>query len=186
MKSHSETSFEDNKCFPFSLVKTEIFFHIAPYYANNIESGIKQQLLTKYLLKYSDLFCGVPILFRKIEFDQGTCEIFHENPFLHVRATVEFVVFTPKTGDTLKMTVSKQSEGHIAGLVFGIFNASIRDESLLAAEFSTWDAESGAWIDSQTNTPIGAGTEIAFEVDWVKHGNEVLVICGKNPQSGVY
>ena len=162
----------------FLQIRTEIFFHLPPSYLLNIDEGIHNHLNKEYLLQYKESLNGTPICYNNINYSKDNCEILHENPFVHLKATVDFVVFCPFQGASLKFTVNKQSEDHVGGLAFGTFNVSV-GASELAAYGYEWDSEQAAWIWQSESIQIGCELEVL--VNKTRHGHGVLVIYGCFP-----
>lgn len=160
----------------FHKIKTEISLHLPPVCLTDLDGGIKNYLTTNFLLKYKEIFNGVPICFNKVDYSTDNCELLYENPFIHLQVSVEFIVFVPHKGSVLRCKVNKQSEDHVGGLVFGTFNVSIAAQELVEYGYE-WNEDIGAWC--YQNEVIQNDSEIEFLVDRIKHGHGVLVIYGR-------
>ena len=91
--------------------------------------------------------------------------IFDEDPAIHLKLQVEFIIFQPTVGCTLKGTVNKVAKNHIGCLVHGCFNASVsRPQSTV----NGWD---GSLLE--------LGQEFLFQVTSIESENGVLFMRGK-------
>jgi hypothetical protein len=163
----------------FTLEKAEIFFHLPPIYLSDIKGGIQKELYKKYLFKYLDEFHGVPICYNyaTLDFSKEPSEVIFENPYVHIKATVEFLVFSPQVGSLMQCTVNKQSEDHVGGLVYGAFNVSIGGHSMKRAGY-TWNVEANCWEYTLEDQQITFGTELSFKLKGITHGHGVMVLQG--------
>lgn len=163
----------------FWQVKAEIFFHLPPIYLTDIKGGIQKELYKRYLFKYSDAFEGVPICYNchTLAFSKEPSEVIFENPYIHIRATVEFLVFSPVEGSVMRCTVNKQSEDHVGGLVYGAFNVSVGGYSMKRAGYN-WSEEANCWEYSVEEQQVTLGSELSFRLKGITHGHGVMVLQG--------
>jgi len=48
-----------------------------------------------------------------------------DQPYIHVDVTVEYIVFCPREGCTVRAVVNQKNGDHISGLVLGLFNIAV-------------------------------------------------------------
>lgn len=88
--------------------------------------------------------------------------IFEELPVLHVRLSVDALVFKPCIGQILHGRVVSLSSGHLGLLVAGLFNATIHCDDM--AEGYAFDEDSKAWIAGDEHASAVAAAAVAKDV----------------------
>jgi len=48
-----------------------------------------------------------------------------DQPYIHVNVNVEYIVFCPREGCTVRAVVNQKSSDHLSGLVLGLFNIAV-------------------------------------------------------------
>jgi len=48
-----------------------------------------------------------------------------DQPYIHVDVNVEYIVFSPREGCTVRAVVNQKSIDHLSGLVLGLFNIAV-------------------------------------------------------------
>jgi len=48
-----------------------------------------------------------------------------DQPYIHVDVNVEYIVFCPREGCTVRAVVNQKGNDHISGLVLGLFNIAV-------------------------------------------------------------
>jgi len=48
-----------------------------------------------------------------------------DQPYIHVDVTVEYIVFCPRGGCTVRAVVNQRSSDHLSALVLGLFNIAV-------------------------------------------------------------
>jgi hypothetical protein len=97
---------------------------IPPSYLGNVKRGAYCQL-ENFLLSYVDQFGGVVVAFSNVNVLGHGGLIYYDQPEIHFRVSVQFLVFSPFSGERLKGVISHVGYDHIGVIVHGIFNASI-------------------------------------------------------------
>jgi len=50
-------------------------------------------------------------------------------PYIHLDVNVEYIVFCPREGCTVRAVVNQKSSDHLSGLVLGLFNIAVTSRS---------------------------------------------------------
>jgi len=48
-----------------------------------------------------------------------------DQPYIHVDVNVEYIVFCPREGCTVRAVINQKSNHHMSGLVLGMFNIAV-------------------------------------------------------------
>jgi len=99
--------------------------------------------------------------------DLGT--IIDEDPHIHFTMSADVLLFCPKQRDKLLGRVNKVGMDHIGLLVFGVFNATIPNDSI--PSMYSRDMENDCWIRSApdgSSVTITDGTLLTFTVNSVE------------------
>ena len=84
--------------------------------------------------------------------------IVDELAVVHVRVTMEALLFTPRLGELLAGRVNLVGPGHVSCLVAGLFNASVLGDELAGGyEFEAADGGGEAWVATSRHTTAVAG-----------------------------
>lgn len=69
---------------------------------------------------------GVPIAYRSIRLKQNTGWLLEDQPHIHIDVIVEYIVFKPTIGATVRAVANRLSTNeHIGGVVMGLFNVVV-------------------------------------------------------------
>lgn len=152
---------------------------LPPFWTGNEEEGVNNYLKSN-LAKYSPSLNGFLLAFSNVVLNP-IAKIQNESPFLHIKASVDLMHFSPKKTDYLFGVVNKLSEDHIGLLVYGIFNASIAG----ANHYFTYSAHED--VLEYNDVKIGVGSILKFEVTDIQFDGDFWSISGtlKSKNSGL-
>lgn len=77
------------------------------------------------MLLYNCSISGVPVAYRSVHLLENYGYLMDDQPYIHVDVTVEFIVFCPQEGCTVRAVVNQKRSNHISGLVLGLFNIAV-------------------------------------------------------------
>ena len=77
------------------------------------------------MLLYNCSISGVPVAYRSVRLLENYGYLIDDQPYIHVDVTVEFIVFCPRDGCTVRAVVNQKRSDHISGLVLGLFNIAV-------------------------------------------------------------
>ncbi len=123
----------------FHRVRAAMYVSVAPCFVNDPLSAIKQQHLDPMLMSYCSALRGVIISYFRLKImDQSQMEdelsgskialgrVGNDTPFSFLWCTVDFLLWSPKIGDTVEGWCYMQSQSHIGLLIHDAFNATIK------------------------------------------------------------
>jgi len=89
------------------------------------------------------------------------------SPFVHFSVTVQGLMYSPRVGGVVPLKLEFVSEGHLSGLVLGVFNASLPSDLLPTG--STFDASKEEWTvpdaaDAPARTLVSAGSLVYMRI----------------------
>jgi len=93
------------------------------------------------LCLYNCSISGVPVAYRSVQLVENYGYLMDDQPYIHVDVNVEYIVFCPREGCTVRAVVNEKSSDHISGLVLGLFNIAVTLRSKQSSK--TLDIESG-------------------------------------------
>lgn len=149
----------------FKLKRVKMYASIAPMFMLEGEPdllGLKRQHLSRWIMTYFPPAHGVVLAFRKLKLlgqdpeGRGPImgKVMNDSPYAYMWIQVDFLVWSPEEGDVLDGTITVQSASHIALLIHGTFNATVKREdipdswSFVQADVDENDSRSlGYWMD---------------------------------------
>mmetsp|Transcript_13132 Transcript_13132/g.19786 ORF Transcript_13132/g.19786 Transcript_13132/m.19786 type:complete len:171 (+) Transcript_13132:15-527(+) len=141
--------------------------YISPAYLMDPMAGVQSQL-SHMLLKYTPQLRGVPLAFSKVDLVSDTGFIRHDEPDIHLQASISVLVFAPALHQQLVGVVTRMSGDHVALLVHGAFNASIIKQSDVSADAAT---------------KLVVGQQVHFVLKSITVADGLLSMLGELPQA---
>jgi len=65
------------------------------------------------------------VAYRSVRLVENYGYLMDDQPYIHVDVNVEYIVFCPREGSTIRAIVNQKSSDHISGLVLGLFNIAV-------------------------------------------------------------
>ncbi|GAB6030013.1 hypothetical protein CHUAL_005704 [Chamberlinius hualienensis] len=128
---------------------------------NKVQKDI-HRLLEEETGKYSDELSGIIISFENVKILKSNSNFSDDIPYTVIDAAIDFIVFKPNVGSTLRGTVTKTSSFYASCVVHGCFNASLRKSK-----------------DYGLQEQVKNGYKVALEVVSLNYINRIIQIEGK-------
>jgi len=107
---------------------------------------------------------GVPVAYRSVRLVENYGYLMDDQPYIHVDVNVEYIVFCPRVGSTVRAVVNQKGSDHMSGLVLGLFNIAV-----------TLRSKHGNEMKSQINI----GQELLLKVTNIYVCNGILSMRGR-------
>jgi len=65
------------------------------------------------------------VAYRSVRLVENYGYLMDDQPYIHVEVNVEYIVFCPREGCTVRAVVNEKSSDHMSGLVLGLFNIAV-------------------------------------------------------------
>ncbi|XP_012267256.2 DNA-directed RNA polymerase I subunit RPA43 [Athalia rosae] len=95
-----------------------------PFHLTDLNSALRE-ILSATINSYDAKLNGIIIAYKNPKLLSRMGSILHDTCYIHIDVEVDFYVFRPNVGDSLKGIVNKKSQDHIGILVHKAFNVSI-------------------------------------------------------------
>ncbi|XP_053678954.1 probable DNA-directed RNA polymerase I subunit RPA43 [Anopheles nili] len=142
-------------------IQSNEILSLRPRDCEHIVKGV-QRCVTDKIGRFHMKVNGIVLGYAKIRVENTLPAIRLDSPFLHVRATVDYYVFQPCLGSTLRGTVNYVSKGFVSAMIYRVFSVTVK----LGV------------IANKKNT-IEKGSQIAFIVKSCDMKSEIPVIEGE-------
>jgi len=106
----------------------------------------------------------VPVAYRSVRLVENYGYLLDDQPYIHVDVDVEYIVFCPREGCTVRAVVNQKSSDHVSGLVLGLFNIAVTLRSKRSSEMLS---------------QIDTGQELLLKVTNVYVCNGILSMRGR-------
>eukprot|EP01087_Luapelamoeba_hula_P017234 TRINITY_DN5415_c0_g2_i1.p1 TRINITY_DN5415_c0_g2~~TRINITY_DN5415_c0_g2_i1.p1 ORF type:complete len:488 (-),score=164.93 TRINITY_DN5415_c0_g2_i1:340-1803(-) len=158
-------------------VRLQLALHLPPKYMGaEMQRGIDARL-NGILMSYNEELRGILLAYWNPKLDEQVAHIMAERPELHMKMSIDALLFTPAPGSILTGVVNKIGEDHIGLLVFGIFNASIPAANLPNMEFT--DTNGPSWVDKQDpSRSITQDMLLQFRVTSYHVADRIIALVG--------
>ena len=110
----------------------------------------------------------MPVAYRSVRLVENYGHLLDDQPYIHVDVDVEYIVFCPRDGCTVRAVVNQKSSDHVSGLVLGLFNIAVTLRSKRSDEMLS---------------QIDTGQELLLKVTNVYVCNGILSMRGRLRQS---
>lgn len=152
---------------------------LSPAALHDIDEGVREYL-SKYILKYVELSQqtggdapsasavtegGVVLCYHSLKLRSSLGVIRNDSPHIHVKVSLRLILFAPRKGNRLVGVVTRLGQDHVALLVHGQFNASIRLGDLAP--------------EVRRGAELALGAEIAFVVSKCVVADGLLSLLGE-------
>ncbi|XP_053668059.1 probable DNA-directed RNA polymerase I subunit RPA43 [Anopheles marshallii] len=140
---------------------------LRPRDCEHIVKGVRR-CVTDKIGRYHPKVNGIVLGYAKIRIDNALSALRLDSPFLHVRSTIDYYVFQPRIGSTLRGTVNYVSKQFVSAVIYRVFNVTVK-----LGKFN-----------NQQHT-VKKGSDIAFIVKSCDMKSELPVIEGELVVNGV-
>ncbi|XP_052873104.1 uncharacterized protein LOC128278415 [Anopheles cruzii] len=161
-----EQSLSDPLSCVAKVVSNEIL-SLRPRECGHIVKGVRRCVLDK-VGRYHPKVNGIVLGYAKIRVENALSALRTDSPYLHVRATIDFYVFQPRIGSTLRGTVNYVSKEFVSAMIYRVFNVTVKLN------------RSGGH-----QSAVKKGCEIAFVVKSCDMKSELPIIEGELVVNGV-
>lgn len=84
------------------------------------------------------------------------------SPFAHMTVKVQGLLYRPVLGSTVPVSIDFVSEGHIGGLLLGVFNVAVPKDLLPAG--SSFDEAADEWALGSSGAKVGVGSVLSLRL----------------------
>uniref|UniRef100_A0A182YCA6 RPA43 OB domain-containing protein n=1 Tax=Anopheles stephensi TaxID=30069 RepID=A0A182YCA6_ANOST len=98
---------------------------LRPRDCEHIIKGVRR-CVTDKIGRYHAKVNGIVLGYAKIRIDNALSALRLDSPFLHVRATIDYYVFQPRIGSTLRGTVNYVSKKFVSAMIYRVFNVTVK------------------------------------------------------------
>ena len=129
---------------------SEIHVGFPPWGFANFEETLTNIISRDKIGKYDANMDGIILEVRNIKVLGSIYPVFDDDPYNHINIRANFYVFQPQIGSTIKGVVKHISHGHVAVIIYRVFNVSIR--------FDRSEMQDSLHINQQISFQIKFGT----------------------------
>lgn len=140
---------------------------LRPRDCEHIVKGVKR-CVTDKIGRYHAKLNGIVLGYAKIRVDNAPSALRLDSPYLHVRTTIDYYVFQPRIGSTLRGTVNYVSKNFVSAVIYRVFNVTVK----LGQQTARLHA-------------LKNGSDISFTVNSCDMKSELPVIEGELVLNGV-
>lgn len=115
---------DKNSC--ISLINSEIHIGFPPWGFANFQDTITYIIAQGKIGKYDTKLDGIVLEVRNIKVFGISYPVHDDDPINHINIKANFYVFQPRIGAIVKGAVKHISHGHVAVIIYRVFNVSIR------------------------------------------------------------
>lgn len=105
---------------------SEIHIGFPPWGFANFEETLTNIISRDKIGKYDAKLDGIVLEVRNIKVLGTAYAVHNDDPYNHMNIRANFYVFQPRTGSIIKGVVKHVSHGHVAVIIYRVFNVSIR------------------------------------------------------------
>ncbi|XP_050080711.1 probable DNA-directed RNA polymerase I subunit RPA43 [Anopheles maculipalpis] len=98
---------------------------LRPRDCEHIIKGVRR-CVTDKIGRYHAKVNGIVLGYAKIRIDNALSALRLDSPYLHVRATIDYYVFQPRIGSTLRGTVNYVSKEFVSAMIYRVFNVTVK------------------------------------------------------------
>uniref|UniRef100_A0A182P1E0 RPA43 OB domain-containing protein n=1 Tax=Anopheles epiroticus TaxID=199890 RepID=A0A182P1E0_9DIPT len=107
------------------LVQLNEILSLRPRDCEHIVKGVRR-CVTDKIGRYHAKVNGIVLGYAKIRIDNALSALRLDSPYLHVRATIDYYVFQPRIGSTLRGTVNYVSKEFVSAVIYRVFNVTVK------------------------------------------------------------
>ncbi|XP_035794302.1 DNA-directed RNA polymerase I subunit RPA43-like [Anopheles albimanus] len=115
-------------CDPLSCVakvQSNEILGLRPRDCEQITRGVRR-CVTDRIGSYHAKVAGIVLGYAKIRIENTMPAFRSDSPYLHVRATIDYFVFRPRVGSTLRGIVNYVSKDFVSAVMFRVFNVTVK------------------------------------------------------------
>uniref|UniRef100_A0A2M4BRG9 Putative dna-dependent rna polymerase i n=1 Tax=Anopheles marajoara TaxID=58244 RepID=A0A2M4BRG9_9DIPT len=115
-------------CDPLSCVakvQSNEILGLRPSDCEQITRGVRR-CVTDRIGSYHPKVAGIVLGYAKIRIENTMPAFRSDSPYLHVRATIDYFVFRPRVGSTLRGIVNYVSKDFVSAVMFQVFNVTVK------------------------------------------------------------
>uniref|UniRef100_A0A2M4ALJ9 Putative dna-dependent rna polymerase i n=1 Tax=Anopheles triannulatus TaxID=58253 RepID=A0A2M4ALJ9_9DIPT len=115
-------------CDPLSCVakvQSNEILGLRPRDCEQITRGVRR-CVTDRIGRYHSKVSGIVLGYAKIRIENAMPAFRADSPYLHVRATIDYFVFRPRVGSTLRGIVNYVSKEFVSAVMFQVFNVTVK------------------------------------------------------------
>ncbi|XP_050091886.1 DNA-directed RNA polymerase I subunit RPA43 [Anopheles aquasalis] len=115
-------------CDPLSCVakvQSNEILGLRPRDCDQITRGVRR-CVTDKIGSYHPKVSGIVLGYAKIRIENTMPAFRSDSPYLHVRATIDYFVFRPRVGSTLRGIVNYVSKDFVSAVMFRVFNVTVK------------------------------------------------------------
>lgn len=109
-----------------SLINSELHVGFPPWGFANFQETLTNIISRDKIGKYDAKLNGIVLEVRNIKVFGTAYHVHDDDPYNHINIKANFYVFQPRIGATIKGNVKHISHGHVAVIIYRVFNVSIR------------------------------------------------------------
>uniref|UniRef100_A0A182J4P3 RPA43 OB domain-containing protein n=1 Tax=Anopheles atroparvus TaxID=41427 RepID=A0A182J4P3_ANOAO len=147
-------------------VQSNEILSLRPRDCEHIVKGVRR-CVTDKIGRYHPKVNGIILGYAKIRIENTLSAFRTDSPYLHVRATIDYYVFQPRIGSTLRGTVNYVSKAFVSAMIYQVFNVTVK-------------------LNGNANTrgaAVKKGSEISFKVNSCDMKSEIPIIDGELVQA---
>ncbi|XP_058129207.1 probable DNA-directed RNA polymerase I subunit RPA43 [Anopheles ziemanni] len=142
-------------------VQSNEILSLRPRDCEHIVKGVRRCVMDK-VGRYHSKVHGIVLGYAKIRVENTLSAFRTDSPFLHVRATIDYFVFQPRIGSTLRGTVNYVSKEFVSAMIYQVFNVTVKLNGY-----------------SKKHGTIIKGSEISFIINACDMKSEIPIIDGE-------
>lgn len=109
-----------------SLMNSELHLGFPPWGFTNFQETLTNIISRDKIGKYDANLNGIVLEVRNIKVFGTAYHVHDDDPYNHINIKANFYVFQPRIGAIIKGIVKHISHGHVAVIIYRVFNVSIR------------------------------------------------------------
>uniref|UniRef100_A0A2M3Z5D0 Putative dna-dependent rna polymerase i n=1 Tax=Anopheles braziliensis TaxID=58242 RepID=A0A2M3Z5D0_9DIPT len=106
-------------------VQSNEILGLRPRDCEQITRGVRR-CVTDRIGSYHPKVAGIVLGYAKIRIENTMPAFRSDSPYLHVRATIDYFVFRPRVGSTLRGIVNYVSKDFVSAVMFRVFNVTVK------------------------------------------------------------
>lgn len=106
-------------------VQSNEILSLRPRDCEHIVKGVRRCVMDK-VGRYHSKVNGIVLGYAKIRVENTLSAFRTDSPYLHVRATIDYFVFQPRIGSTLRGTVNYVSKEFVSAMIYQVFNVTVK------------------------------------------------------------
>jgi DNA-directed RNA polymerase subunit E'/Rpb7 len=156
----------------FREVRSKLHLKLLPSSLANVRAAVLKEL-SAMLLRIEPTLGGVPLSFKAMKIEGDSAAIFEDQPQIHVKVAVTFLLFAPEEGSVISGIVNNLADDSVGLLILNTFNAVIPKNEM--PKTYSFDYGASVWKSKTSGDTISIGSELKIHCRGMRTTDQGLI-----------